>query len=145
MPLFNTPEYTLPRWRVVCRFCLKAIKGLLISTANRLSCFAKSSKPIALRCLSVICTPLFFVRGFAAAYYWSSSENNNNNAWNQNFNNGNQNNNNKNNTNYVRAVRGFKQNSECVRCKMRTYFFTKKIILCSSIYFLSIIHKGMKK
>jgi len=52
---------------------------------------------------------IFAVGGFASAYYWSSSENNNNNAWNQNFNNGNQNNNNKNNTNYVRAVRDFKQ------------------------------------
>jgi len=49
------------------------------------------------------------VGGFANAYYWSSTENNNNNAWNQNFDNGNQNNNNKNNTNYVRAVRDFKQ------------------------------------
>ena len=49
------------------------------------------------------------VGGFATAYYWSSTENNNNNAWKQNFNNGNQNNNNKNNTNYVRAVRDFKQ------------------------------------
>lgn len=48
--------------------------------------------------------------GFAANNYWSSSENNANNAWKQNFNNGNQNNDNKNNTNYVRAVRDFKQN-----------------------------------
>ena len=52
---------------------------------------------------------IFAVSGFASAYYWSSTENNNNNAWKQNFNNGNQNNNNKNNTNYVRAIRGFKQ------------------------------------
>lgn len=49
------------------------------------------------------------VGGFSSNNYWSSSENDNNNAWNQNFNNGNQNNDNKNNTNYVRAVRGFKQ------------------------------------
>jgi hypothetical protein len=52
--------------------------------------------------------------GFAGNNYWSSSEyagNETNNAWNQNFNNGNQNNNNKNNTNYVRAVRDFKQTS----------------------------------
>jgi hypothetical protein len=48
--------------------------------------------------------------GFTANNYWSSSEYNANNAWKQNFNNGNQNNNNKNNTNYVRCVRGFKQN-----------------------------------
>ena len=62
--------------------------------------------------LVFIATPLFYVvGGFTNNNYWSSSENNNNNAWNQNFNNGNQNNNNKNNTNYVRAVRGFKQNS----------------------------------
>jgi len=53
---------------------------------------------------------IYYVGGFASSYYWSSTENNNNNAWKQNFNNGNQNNNNKNNTNYVRAVRGFKQN-----------------------------------
>ena len=53
---------------------------------------------------------IFAVGGFASAYYWSSTENNNNNAWKQNFDNGNQNNNNKNNTNYVRAIRGFKQN-----------------------------------
>ena len=52
---------------------------------------------------------IFAVGGFASAYYWSSSENNNNNAWKQNFGNGNQNNNNKNNTNYVRAIRDFKQ------------------------------------
>ena len=52
---------------------------------------------------------IFAVGGFASAYYWSSTENNNNNAWIQNFDNGNQNNNNKNNTNYVRAVRDFKQ------------------------------------
>ena len=54
---------------------------------------------------------IYYVGGFASGYYWSSTENNNNNAWKQNFNNGNQNNNNKNNTNYVRAVRGFKQNT----------------------------------
>ena len=52
---------------------------------------------------------IFAAGGFASAYYWSSTENNNNNAWIQNFDNGNQNNNNKNNTNYVRAVRDFKQ------------------------------------
>lgn len=48
---------------------------------------------------------------FATNNYWSSTENDNNNAWKQNFNNGNQNNDNKNNTNYVRSVRGFKQNN----------------------------------
>ncbi len=52
---------------------------------------------------------IFAVGGFANNNYWSSTENDNNNAWKQNFNNGNQNNNNKNNTNYVRAVRDFKQ------------------------------------
>ena len=52
---------------------------------------------------------IFAVGGFASAYYWSSTEYNNNNAWKQNFDNGNQNNNNKNNTNYVRAIRDFKQ------------------------------------
>jgi hypothetical protein len=52
------------------------------------------------------------VGGFANNNYWSSTENDNTNAWNQNFNNGDQNNNNKNNTNYVRAVRGFKQNNK---------------------------------
>ncbi len=51
------------------------------------------------------------VGGFANNNYWSSSEYDINNAWKQNFNNGSQNNNNKNNTNYVRAVRGFKQNN----------------------------------
>ena len=67
---------------------------------------------IAARCLASILTPLLIViGGFASNNYWSSSEYNNNNAWKQNFNNGNQNNNNKNNTNYVRAVRGFKQNA----------------------------------
>ena len=48
---------------------------------------------------------------FAANNYWSSTGNDNNNAWKQNFNNGNQNNDNKNNTNYLRSVRGFKQNN----------------------------------
>jgi len=68
------------------------------------------------RCLVFITTPLLFNgSGFASANYWSSSEVNNNgndNAWNQNFNSGSQNNNNKNNTNYVRAVRDFKQDNQ---------------------------------
>ena len=61
------------------------------------------------------------VGGFANNNYWSSTENNNNNAWNQNLNNGNQNNNNKNNTNYVRAVRDFKQNYLQKTCQRTTY------------------------
>ena len=52
------------------------------------------------------------VGGFANNNYWSSTENNYDNAWKQNFNNGNQNNNNKDNNNYVRSVRGFKQNNK---------------------------------
>jgi hypothetical protein len=63
------------------------------------------------------------VGGFANNNYWSSTENDNNNTWNQNFNNGNQNNNNKNNTNYVRAIRGFKQNIQYPKVKYSGIFF----------------------
>lgn len=52
------------------------------------------------------------IGGFSPNNYWSSTENNYDNAWKQNFNNGNQNNYNKNNNNYVRSVRGFKQNNK---------------------------------
>ena len=77
---------------------------------------------ISARRLVLRLTSLFYVvGGFANNNYWSSTENDNNNAWKQNFNNGNQNNNNKNNTNYVRAVRGFKQSRKCLRLASGTF------------------------
>jgi len=77
---------------------------------------------ISARRLVLRLTSLFYVvGGFANNNYWSSTENDNNNAWKQNFNNGNQNNNNKNNTNYVRAVRGFKQSRKCLRLNSGTF------------------------
>jgi len=52
------------------------------------------------------------VGGFAGFNSWSSTEHGFSNAWIQNFNNGNQNFNFKIFNNYVRSVRGFKQNNK---------------------------------
>ena len=60
------------------RFCLKAIKGLLLVLAAVKA--HQTGSPVLMK------TPLFqIVGGFANDNYWSSSEFDNNNAWNQNF------------------------------------------------------------
>ncbi len=81
------------------RFCLKAIKGLLLVLAAVKA--HQTGSPVLMK------IPLFqIVGGFANDFYWSSSEFGNFLAWDQAFNDGVQNINGKGITLRVRAVRG---------------------------------------